>query len=609
MVLNELLNLLDKHQLSISLIMSLIITSFFIYLIISAFRGIWPFNKKAFKSSFGLASLRETNRITSFLTEAVEKLPKKDHRNEFTRRYREEIDPYFSRQGGLFTHLWIEFKEQLIEPSKQEPFFKNSIRPESFFTLDYLFKKENINFRLLESMPGILVGLGVLGTFVGFSLSILFALSNLLGNGENVTEAVNPLILGAGVAFVTSVCGLLLSLRFNIFLDKKVSALQTLLNKFNSRLEKSLKFITEEYLLTKQLQSIEHQEKTLANMDENIALKIGDHIKQSVSSIGDKIQTVVSQGNQSISEKFLENISNKLNQGIGSFANQQKENVEKTLVTLQEHIPSLVARLEQAQKLNEEHVKGFIKQMSESGVNNQEKINTNIKELLQNMKNEFHDVTKGLQSGIKQMMTDSSQNLKAVISNLGNTNKEIIEHTKQSQTDYQDRFDSTIQNLKMVTDRFDKVIVEANNVVAGSIKQSESVDKVVTKQQNITEKNTKVLHAFTDLSQKLESVSNAISDMTKQLPYSIEQMHASNKKLEDIWNSYEARFESVDEKTKQLFENIKEGLHLISKESTEHVEKLAKQCSQVSNQFAQAIEELTDTVEGFKNMKDQKPAA
>ena len=158
---------------------------------------------------------RECNKIQQKLEEAIQTLPSKNHRNLFAQNYNNNIDPFFSQEGSIFTHLWIEFKEQLIEPTKEDPVFKNSFRPEKFWTLESILKKQNINFKLVESMSGILVGLGVLGTFVGLSVSLIRVFPILQGKEKDLEGAVEMLISGAGVAFFTSVVGLAFSLFFN----------------------------------------------------------------------------------------------------------------------------------------------------------------------------------------------------------------------------------------------------------------------------------------------------------------------------------------------------------------------------------------------------------
>ncbi len=592
---------------------SLTITIIFIVITVYiAVLGFWPLNKKL--GFFSLVSfLRETKSIKKKLEEAIKKLPAKDHRNEFVRLYHNKINPFFSKEDSLFTHLWIEFTEQLIEPerNKEKPFFQNSIRPEKFFTFSALLKKVNINFKLVESMPGILVGLGVLGTFVGLSVSIIRVLPQLKGMEKNLEQAVETLISGAGVAFFTSVFGLLFSLIFNFISDKRVSLLQSLLTKFNFRLEKSLKFITEEHLLTKQLKVLNQQEKELGDMSQNIALKIGDKIEESVQSMGNKIHSAISQSHQNISERFFEDISKKITQGMGDFSTKQRENLEKTLTSLQNNIPPLISRLEQSQKQNEEMTKSLINQMNTSNVENQQKINESLKDSMRQMKSEFLEITKNLKEGMNQTLTDSSGELKTLLSsmgnvsqslmsNLGNINKEILEKTQQSQAVYKEHFDETVKNLHSFASRLEKAITEINIITTDNIKSAtEKFNQVVESQTQIAEGNQKYIRVLNDLSRKLESVSFSVSDMTNKMPKYIQQINSSNEYLKEIWVRYEKRFEAVDEKTAKLFENVKAGLGSVSESSIEHVDRLNQQFAQISNHVASMVDELKDAVEEF----------
>ena len=329
--------------------LSLAIVGFFIFIIVdmtffSFSLSLFPFNKKI--GFFSLVSFwKKTKELDENIRLAIKELPTSDYRNNFTKKYH-EINEKFSSSKYIFNHLWKEFSEQLVEPTDKEPIFQNSIRPEKFFTLEYLLKKQNINSKLLESMPGILVGLGVLGTFSGLSVSLFLVFPDLAGQNPNLKEAINTLISGASVAFFTSVVGLLCSLIFNFILDKKMSILQSSLNDFNFSLERNLKFVTEEHLLTNHLKELYQHGKYLENMDEKIALKIGDYIEQ----IGNKVQGAISQGNQNISEKFLSDMANQITQGMGDFSRKQMENLDKTLSALQSNIPSLISKLENSQR-------------------------------------------------------------------------------------------------------------------------------------------------------------------------------------------------------------------------------------------------------------------
>ena len=584
--------------------LSLTITIIFITVVLYVTTvGFWPFTK-----AFGLSGLlsfwKAGEQLKKKIKEAIQQLPTasttEEQRNEFARQYN-EINDYFKKGQSVFSHLWQEFTEQLVKPTDKEPGFQNSIRPEKFFILEDFLKQKNINLKLLESMPGILLGLGVLGTFVGLSISLIQAFPLLQDNPETekLTDAVQILISGAGVAFFTSVFGLLCSLIFNIISDKKISALEIKLKEFNSLLEKSLKFITEEDLLMEHLKESEQQGKHLSNMDEKIALKIGDIIRNSVEQMGEKVQQVISQGNQNISEKFLDDMANQMTKGMGDFSRKQLENMEKTLASLQNNIPPLISRLESSQKQNEETAKTLIDQLAESGKNSQDQINKSLIDTMQDMKGAFEEITQNLKEGMTQTLSNSSKELENLLSNVSEKNHVLLKQTEESQVSFQKNIGETTDKLYVFADRLDKIISELSDTAAPKIQSAvETFNEAAEQQKQIVEKNKLYIYSLDNLSKELKEMSFSMSKTMENLPDFITQINQSNESLHEIWSDYEKRFYNVDESAEKLFKNVSEGLNLVSQKSAKHIDDLYNLSKNISNNFAQAatLEELKEAV-------------
>ena len=589
-----------------SLISLIIVTGFIAFIVYMAFFGLWPFNKKI--GFFSLLSfLKETKKLNENIKLAIIKLPQHEkstkigflrslvygrsskkpdksitskeslqedyYRNEFTKKYDEINEEFKKLKKYAFSHLWKEFTEQLIEPEPadtgEKRFYQNSIRPEKFFTLEYLLKKQNINLKLLDSMPGILIGLGVLGTFVGLSVSLFFASSDL--TGSNLEGAIESLISGASIAFFTSVCGLFCSLLFNFISDKRISLLQNSLNNFNFSLERCLKFVTEEHLLTRLvykqdkqlgdlLNELKQHGKYLENMDERIALKFGDF--------------------------------------IGEFSQKQMENLDKTLHALQENIPILISRLENSQKENEEKNKELINYLAVISQDNQKQINQSLIEATQNIKSEFEVIIQNLRQGMDQTLSSSSGELRNLISSLGEMNQKILEQTDESKVIYQNQLEETAKKLHSFTDRLEKTISEVNNITSTNIKEAlYSFYQVVEQQKQIVTENKLHIHSLDNLTDSLKPIPASLFEITKKFPELIEKTNNSNEYLKEVWGNYEKRFNDVDKSAEQIFIKIKEGLESIAKESAGYIENLNKQTAQVSHSFSQAVEELKETVE------------
>ena len=89
---------------------------------------------------------------------------------------------------------------------------KKSNIPASEYINDYSVCKYNkLNLRMLDTAAGTLVGLGLLGTFLGLTLGIKGFDSS---NTERINESIQGLLAGMGTAFLTSLLGMTFSILF-----------------------------------------------------------------------------------------------------------------------------------------------------------------------------------------------------------------------------------------------------------------------------------------------------------------------------------------------------------------------------------------------------------
>ena len=543
---------------------------------------------------------KKTKELEENIKSAIKALPKEDCRSQFVGNYH-QINENLGSTKHIFKHLWKEFTEQLITDTEKEKSFQNSIRPEKFFTLEYLLKKKNINSKLLNSMPGILVGLGVLGTFVGLSISLYQISPDLATEDKNTKEAIQTLISGSSVAFFTSVAGLVCSLLFNWFLDNEISILQKHLNDFNSNLEACLKFITEEHLSILNFKELKEQNRYLKGMDENIALKIGDQIGHRIEQMGKQIKDSISTGNQNISEKFLSDIANTMTQDMGDFSRKQIESLDKTLSALQNNVPPLISRLENSQRQNEEKVKEIIDYFNTISQDNQKQINQSLIEATRNMKTEFDSINQNMKEVMGQTFSQSSAKIQELISSLTQINQELLQKTDASQTLYQEKLNETATKLQTFTSHLEKNLLEIKEFTNTNLREVLSnFSQTMEQQEQITVKNSSYIDSLESLTHSLQPIPSALHEVSIKFPEIIQQINNSNTRLEQSWSNYEKRFKNVDESATQIFIKIKEGLGSVAKESANYVDKLNKQTAQVSSSFAQAVEELKDGIEELK---------
>jgi len=113
-------------------------------------------------------------------------------------------------------NLWLEFNETLIEVSEDDNIkLYNTYDAAHFFNSNTLAGRITNN-RFISAVPGFLTAVGVIGTFVG----LVTGLEGLNLSGDvSVDEmkvGIGSVIDGAKTAFITSICGVLLGVVFNI---------------------------------------------------------------------------------------------------------------------------------------------------------------------------------------------------------------------------------------------------------------------------------------------------------------------------------------------------------------------------------------------------------
>ena len=111
---------------------------------------------------------------------------------------------------------------------------------ESYFNQTLVQKQINVEF--WKSIPGMFVGLGILGTFVGLTLGISdFNFSS----SDKILVSIETLIGGIKTAFLTSLHGIFLSIIFGY--SEKI-----LFNTFGDHIQKICGLLNDKYKLTKE---------------------------------------------------------------------------------------------------------------------------------------------------------------------------------------------------------------------------------------------------------------------------------------------------------------------------------------------------------------------
>lgn len=127
----------------------------------------------------------------------------------------------------MFTHPWKEYRETLHAQKEQDVSgiekivrYRSTTLAETFFS-EHALVDTPLKTEFYKHVPGILTGLGIIGTFSGLIVGLIrFEVS---GDADRVRASLNGLIQSVGCSFVVSASAITLAMIF-IWLEKSLTA-------------------------------------------------------------------------------------------------------------------------------------------------------------------------------------------------------------------------------------------------------------------------------------------------------------------------------------------------------------------------------------------------
>lgn len=220
--------------------------------------------------------------------------------------------------------LFKDFNHHLIDIRKQDGSgdmaLRRSLDAEEVFT-DDLFAPGLSSNRVFQALPGILTGLGVLGTFVGLQLGI----GGLdLHDLKKLETSIVPLIQGCAVAFSTSVWGVGASLVFS-FLEK-------LLEGFAlggvRKLQQRVDALVPRYVPEEAMADLARSSRGSEDLLKGLAVAIGDEMQKAIGRLGADIKDAVVNATKEGQGPLAEQSAQLLSSAITSELGKLKETID-----------------------------------------------------------------------------------------------------------------------------------------------------------------------------------------------------------------------------------------------------------------------------------------
>ena len=273
-----------------------------------------------------LGSFSPMNAIIKDLKNATEKI-RSDAMN--SRSYLWE--PYQTSSVKLFKYdklnqLFTDFVFELNrEDDAENAYYRPSI--DDYINEDLVDTVMHRNE--LNQVPGLLTGLGILGTFIGLSIGLEHFNT---GTTAQMTDSIEPLMNGIKVAFHTSIFGMVFSLTFNAIYKRKLYEGESAVQEFSQAFKKFVLPDTENNGMN-QLISLQGEQLTaMDRMYERVAEEIGNiidpHFERLEKTVSE-FETIMVRNETEAVRQIVEIFINEMNTSLGNSFYQLSESVKE----------------------------------------------------------------------------------------------------------------------------------------------------------------------------------------------------------------------------------------------------------------------------------------
>ena len=473
---------------------------------------------------------------------------------------------------------------------------KKSNIPASEYINDYSVCKYNkLNLRMLDTAAGTLVGLGLLGTFLGLTLGIKGFDSS---NTERINESIQGLLAGMGTAFLTSLLGMTFSILFTAA-DKAL----------RHRLYKDVKELTDKldseyYIDDLVLANINQQNivnqlyKALKNDLQQQALEIANKLTYTNAegqnvTIGNAIREILTENTKQSKAlmSFSTDLAMELNQGFDETLSRQ----------MQQKIVPLMESVDATTKAVVEHIDKMADTVSSPATDMMQNVVDELKQSMQSLLTEFSTGLSGsatselenlaMQLGTAtQAMADFPKNMENISATLQVTIEEVKHAISEISNTSANANSTAMQQMQeqitYATGAISNAITEVKEVMSGISQSSqEQSNQMVSKLADAAEK----MGSF--LTGTISTLSNSVQQSVKGITDDI------NSKQTDLI----ALQEDTTSQTKKLLENFNVGL--------ERLEKMNEYVTGTMNGFKQAQGEITVSTSNLRTISSDMKLA
>jgi len=464
----------------------------------------------------------------------------------------------------------------------------------------------NSNFRHFLTLPGIFVGIGILGTFVGLVLGIS---SFDLSNSTTIKDSIAILLGGMATAFYTSIAGMFTSIVFNLF-EK------TIFHSAYKEIKQLANELNLEYKISKKDLEFHQMNIQLDLIRQSFGFKDDEGNEVTPNVVFSTIYRELQESTKAL-KSFSTDLANSIEATQAIIMEEFDQSFQKafkeTLLPVIEKLDTAVEALKNEKaSTNENLIKSTIEELGKS-----------MKEMLDSFKAEISGGAKTeLENMIKALSSSANvlSSLPALLNGFQENINSAAEHfenitTKSSEREKQHMEESILRRKEVNTETEEalmkslEVIEKAKEFVSGFTIEAEKMTDSIKSYQYLIDN-------IYETGEKLLSSSEAIAKMTQlNMDYNNKTQETNKLLAENFQNQFQQitranqdhlkNYELIQGSIKEVFEGIDQGLNSYRSHTiqtlNDYLGEFSNKLSKASAALSGSIDELNDGLESLND--------
>lgn len=464
---------------------------------------------------------------------------------------------------------------------------KTNIPSEEIFNEGNVAKAFGINLRSLEAGSGTLVGLGLLGTFLGLTCGIWGFESS---NSEQIQSSIQSLLDGMGTAFSTSLLGMTLSIIYTYIEKRYRNNLSTNLIDFNDKLD-------ENYYID-DIELADYNQKKMLN-------KMFERQQEMMESISSRIQSLLHYANAEGQEVPVANAIREILTN-----NQEQTRALKSFST------------DLALSLNEGFDEVLSRQMQQKILPLMESVDATTKAVIEhidnmsaNLQSPATDMIERVVEELKTSMVEIMGEFKSGLSGSATKELETLAMSMGTATQAMARLPKDMEDI---SDTLQVTIDEVKTAVAEISKTSASTNDAAMKQmqEQVTFATTAINNAILEVKDVMTSMSQAgaqtVSVITNGITEQQGRIEASQSQLLERFDTLVTRFGDGIERVSSVNDSVAGTMNEFARAQAEitrisaHLQSISGDMKTATEVFRKSQGDYSSTLDKLQSQTQSK---